>query len=151
MSPPPIARTARQEGVGGRNAEPSERIQKEASPAALLVQSRTQQKSFLFLLEEKIGRAHIRKSEENFFAGWRVPASGDGLASFVGCFPKMRSDFVQGVEQKNKNSSLASLFLVSRQDSNTKRGRGKVRFPRVGNCSKPRVVRERVAVWRRAT
>ena len=70
----------------------------EAKPAALLVQSRTQQKSFLFLLEEKIRRAHIRKSEENFFAGWRVPASGDGLASFVGCFPKMRSDFVQGVE-----------------------------------------------------
>jgi len=55
-------------------------------------------KSFLFLLEEKIRRAQIRKSEENFFAGWRVSASGGGLASFVGCFPKMRSDFVQGVE-----------------------------------------------------
>ncbi len=41
------------------------------SPAALLVQSRTQQKSFLFLLEEKIGRAQIKKCEENFFAGWR--------------------------------------------------------------------------------
>jgi len=56
----------------------------EASPAALLVQSRTQQKSFLFLLEEKNpARAHIGKSEENFFAGWRVVASGDGLASLV--------------------------------------------------------------------
>ena len=55
----------------------------EAKPAALLVESRTQQKSFLFLLEEKIGRAQIRKSEENFFAGWRVVASGGGLASLV--------------------------------------------------------------------
>jgi hypothetical protein len=62
----------------GRNAEPSERIQKEASPAALLVESRAQQKSFLFLLEEKIRRAQIKKSEENFFAGWRVVASGGG-------------------------------------------------------------------------
>ena len=54
-----------------------------ASPAALLVESRTQQKSFLFLLEEKIRRVHIRKSKENFFAGWRVVASGGGLASLV--------------------------------------------------------------------
>jgi hypothetical protein len=62
----------------------------EASPAALLVQSRTQQKSFLFLLEEKIRRAQIRRSEENFFAGWRVVASGGGLASLVG-FPLEKS------------------------------------------------------------
>jgi len=48
------------------------------SPAALLVQSRTPQKSFLFLLEEKIGRAQIQKCEENFFAGWRALASGGG-------------------------------------------------------------------------
>jgi len=72
--------------VGGfaswRTAAP-ERIQKEASPAALLVQSRTPQKSFLFLLEEKIGRAQIRKSEENFFVGWRASASGGGAASLV--------------------------------------------------------------------
>ena len=56
------------------------------SPAALLVQSRTPQKSFRFLLpacrslgageEEKNRRAQIRKSEENFFAGWRALASG---------------------------------------------------------------------------
>ena len=50
----------------------------ERGPAALLVQSRTQQKSFLFLLEEKIGRAQIKKCEENFFAGWRALASGGG-------------------------------------------------------------------------
>jgi hypothetical protein len=50
----------------------------EAKPTALLSESRTQQKSFLFLLEEKIGGAQIRKSEENFFAGLRVVASGGG-------------------------------------------------------------------------
>ena len=58
-------------GCGGNSAAP-ERNQTEASPAALLVQSRTPQKSFLFLLEEKIRRAQIRKSEENFFVGWRA-------------------------------------------------------------------------------
>jgi len=52
------------------------RNQNGASPAALLVESRTPQKSFLFLLGEKIRRAHIRKGEENFFAGWRALASG---------------------------------------------------------------------------
>ncbi|MEK7664277.1 MAG: hypothetical protein AAB340_02475, partial [Patescibacteria group bacterium] len=28
--------------------------------------------------EEKIGRAQIRKNEENFFVGWRALASGGG-------------------------------------------------------------------------
>ncbi|MBI3335090.1 MAG: hypothetical protein HY001_01155 [Candidatus Portnoybacteria bacterium] len=55
----------------------------EAKPAALLVESRTQQKSFLFLLGEKIGRAQNQKCRENFFAGWRAVASGGGLASLV--------------------------------------------------------------------
>ena len=61
-------------GCGGNSASPEPK----RSPAALLVQSRAQQKSFLFLLEEKIGRAQIKKCEENFFAGWRAPASGGG-------------------------------------------------------------------------
>jgi len=61
-------------GCGGNSASPEPK----RSPAALLVQSRTQQKSFLFLLEEKIGRAQIKKWEENFFAGWRALASGGG-------------------------------------------------------------------------
>jgi len=61
-------------GRGGNSASPSQKI--EASPATLLVESRTQQKSFLFLLEEKIGRAQIKKCRENFFAGWRAVASG---------------------------------------------------------------------------
>jgi hypothetical protein len=47
------------------------------SPAACSVKSRSQQKSFLFLLKEKIWRAQ-KKSRENFFAGWRALASGGG-------------------------------------------------------------------------
>ena len=64
-------------GFGGNSATP-ERIQKADSPAVLLVQSRTPHKSFLFLLEEKVGRAQIKKCKENFFAGWRALASGGG-------------------------------------------------------------------------
>src|SRR3989344_388630 len=63
-------------GFGGRKILP--RLPEKRSPAALLVQSRTQQKSFLFLLEEKIGSAQIKKCEENFFAGWRALASCGG-------------------------------------------------------------------------
>ena len=59
-------------GSGGNSAAP-ERL----SPAACSVRSRSQQKSFLFLLEEKIRRAQ-KKSRENFFAGWRALASGGG-------------------------------------------------------------------------
>jgi len=64
----------------------------EASPAALLVQSKAQQKSFLFLLEEKIGRAQNQKCRENFFAGRRALASGGGAASAFGVvFPLKES------------------------------------------------------------
>ena len=59
-------------GCGGNSATPERR-----SPAACFVRSRSQQKSFLFLLEEKISRAQ-KKSRENFFAGWRALASGGG-------------------------------------------------------------------------
>jgi hypothetical protein len=67
-------------GFGGNSAMP-ERIQKEAAPAACSVRSRSQPKSFLFLLEEKIRRAQTKKCEENFLAGWRALASGGGAAS----------------------------------------------------------------------
>ena len=69
-------------GCGGNSAAP-ERNQTEASPAALIVESRTPQKSFLFLLEEKIRRAQIRNCKENFFVGWRALARGGGAASLV--------------------------------------------------------------------
>ncbi|MBI2465702.1 MAG: hypothetical protein HYV66_00505 [Candidatus Sungbacteria bacterium] len=51
-------------GCGGNSASPEPK----RSPAALLVQSRGQQKSFLFLLEEKEIARQIKKCEENFFA-----------------------------------------------------------------------------------
>ena len=63
-------------GCGGNSALFLQKI--EASPAALLVQSRTPKKSFVFLLEEKIRRAQIRKCEQNFSLVWRALASGGG-------------------------------------------------------------------------
>ena len=70
-----------------------------------LVQSRTQQKSFLFLLparrslgaggEEKIGRAQIKKCEENFFSGWRGFRATAGLASLLGVLLKKSSNINQ--------------------------------------------------------
>ena len=69
-------------GCGGNSAAP-ERNQTEASPAALLVQSRTPKKSFVFLLEEKIGRAQIKNRKQNFSLGWRASARGGGAASLV--------------------------------------------------------------------
>jgi len=59
------------------------RAEPKQSPAALLVQSRTPQKSFVFLLEETIRRAQNQKSRENFFVGWRASARGGGAASLV--------------------------------------------------------------------
>ena len=81
-------------GFGGNSATP-ERIQKAASPAVLLVQSRTPHKSFLFLLEEKNRRAQIKKCEENFFAGWRGFRATAGLASLLGVLLKKSSNINQ--------------------------------------------------------
>ena len=61
-------------GCGGNSASPEPK----RSPAALLGQSRVPQKSFLFLLEEKIGRAQIKKCEENFFAEQRAKRAAAG-------------------------------------------------------------------------
>ena len=72
------ARTARQEGLG----EECRAVRaKSAKPRRLLVQSRTPQKSFVFLLEEKIGRAQIKKCEQNFSVVWRGLASGGEATS----------------------------------------------------------------------
>src|SRR3990167_5061483 len=81
-------------GFGGNSATP-ERIQKANSPAVLLVQSRTPQNSFLFLLEEKNRRAQIKKCEENFFAGWRGFRATAGLASLLGVLLKESSNINQ--------------------------------------------------------
>ena len=88
------------------------RLPEKRSPAALLVQSRTQQKSFLFLLEEKIGSAQIKKCEENFFAGWRALASGGGAER------QFRSKKVRAFSNKGHHKTirkLADCFLVPRR------------------------------------
>ena len=68
-------------GCGGNSAVFLQKI--EAKPAALLVESRTPQESFLFLLEEKIRRAQNEKSKEYFSVVRRVVTSGGGAASLV--------------------------------------------------------------------
>jgi len=98
-------------GCGGNSAVFLQKI--EAKPAALLVKSRTQQKSFLFLLEEKIRRAQNQKCRENFFAGWRVVASGGGLASLVwfcsGVSDKMSSSQTVKTHHRARTEARASL------------------------------------------
>ena len=54
------------------------RLPEKPSPAALLVQSRVPQKSFLFLLEEKEIAHQIKKCEENFFAEQRAKRAAAG-------------------------------------------------------------------------
>ena len=109
------------EGGGGGNSAAPERIQKEASPAALLVQSRTQQKSFLFLLEEKIRRAQNEKSKEHFSVVWRACRAVAGLSSLLGVLLKKSSNINQktppiGILQEKKlnlaarNAPRADLF-----------------------------------------
>ena len=99
-------------GCGGNSASP-ERNQIVDSPAVLLVKSRTQQKSFLFLLEEKNRRAQIKKCEENFFAGWRGFRATAGLASLLGVLLKKCSNFVQKTPHKQKfRKVLLAEFLA---------------------------------------
>ena len=109
------------EGGGGGNSAAPERNQTEASPAALLVQSRTPQKSFLFLLEEKIRRAQIRKSEENFFVRWRASARGRGAASLV--------PFKVGSREVYNYSTSSNLFGIDCSARACARApQGKIRF-----------------------
>ncbi|OGZ32535.1 MAG: hypothetical protein A3H02_00115 [Candidatus Niyogibacteria bacterium RIFCSPLOWO2_12_FULL_41_13] len=63
--------------MGGGNAEPSEQVQKRPAPPPASLGAEPS-KTFFSFAEEKIRRAQIRKSEENFFAGWRALASGGG-------------------------------------------------------------------------
>jgi len=61
-------------GCGGNSASPEPK----RSPAALLGKSRIPQKSFLFFLEEKIGRAQNKKLRRKLFCGTASEASGGG-------------------------------------------------------------------------
>ena len=108
-------------GCGGNSASPEPKSRScgiNSAPAALLVQSKAQQKSFLFLLEEKIRRAQIKKCRENFFAGWRASASGggSGASNFaVRIFVKKSSDFNQKVPPlayENELGGHSPLFFL---------------------------------------
>ena len=96
MPPPKIpsvqARAWREEGVGGESRHA--RAEKESSqPRRPARQSRTPQKSFVFLLEEKMGRAQKENRKQNFSVVRRELASGGGAASSLGVLRKMGSDF----------------------------------------------------------
>ena len=107
-------------GCGGNSAAP-ERNQTEASPADYSVRSRSQQKSFLFLLEEKIRRAQNQKCRENFFAGWRALASGGGAASLV--------PFKVGSSKVYNYSTKTNLFGMDCSARRVRRApQGKIRF-----------------------
>ena len=68
-------------GCGGNSASPEPKSRScgiNSAPAALLSKSRPPKKSFVFLLEENIGRAQIKNCEQNFSLSERALASGGG-------------------------------------------------------------------------
>ncbi|MDP3057794.1 MAG: hypothetical protein Q8N37_04770 [bacterium] len=97
-------------GCGGNSASPEPK----RSPAALLVQSRQPKKSFVFLLEEKIGRAQIKNREQNFSLSERASASGGGAehqnSAFGFSLKKVRISFSVRSCQNNRLSKR--LFLI---------------------------------------
>jgi len=88
-------------GCGGNSASPEPK----RSPAALLVQSRTPKKSFVFLLEEKIGRAQNQKCEQNFSLVWRALASGGGAER-----QSFRSKWVRAFSNKGHQIGLRDFL-----------------------------------------
>ena len=75
---------------------------KSAKPRHLLVQSRTPQKSFVFLLEEKIRRAQIQKCEQTFSLGWRAVAGRFSRSA--------QNGFVQSLELSTTTSHNATYL-----------------------------------------
>ena len=94
-------------GCGGNSAAP----EPVAKPRRLLVQSRGQQKSFLFLLEE-IGRAQIKNAEKTFLPAGERQRAAAGRSELVGISFKMSSDFFQQTPPKFicRGISLARRF-----------------------------------------
>jgi len=102
-------------GCGGNSASPEPK----RSPAALLVKSRPPKKSFVFLLEEKIGRAQIKNCEQNFSLSERALASGGGANQFPFCSKKVRAKCQQtppkfGIQipAKNMVGAKRRLFCI---------------------------------------
>jgi hypothetical protein len=78
-------------GFGGNSAFPL-RNQIVDSPAVLLVKSRTPHKSFLFLLEEKIGARKLKTVKKTFLRGGEVSERRRGWLPYWGfCSKKVRT------------------------------------------------------------
>ncbi|OQZ03792.1 MAG: hypothetical protein B6D34_06290 [Candidatus Brocadia sp. UTAMX1] len=78
-------------GCGGNSASPEPK----RSPATLLIQSRPTKKSFVFLLEEKIGRAQNETSKEYFSVVWRGFRAVAGRSESLVVFLKKSSNINQ--------------------------------------------------------
>ena len=87
------------------------------SPATLLVQSRGQQKSFLFLLKEKEIARQIKKCEENFFAGQRAERAAAGRSVQNSAFgfssKNVRTSSKNDRKMENLSKKVAQMFLVA--------------------------------------
>jgi hypothetical protein len=101
-------------GCGGNSASPEPK----RSPAALLSKSRPPKKSFVFLLEEKIGRAQIKNSEQNFSLSERALASGGGAE---------RQNSASGFSRKKvrisfriRSQIVCSAFVASAQSASAR-------------------------------
>jgi len=88
------------------------------SPAALLSKSRPPKKSFVFLLEEKIGRAQIKNCEQNFSLSERASASGGGAerqnSAFGFSLKKVRISF------SVRSQIVCSAFVASAQSASAR-------------------------------
>jgi len=124
-------------GCGGNSAVFLQKI--EASPAALLVKAKHHRKILFLLREKEIRRAQNEKSKEYFFVVRRVVASGGGAASFVGGFPKMGSDFVQGVEPRfgvANDPSPSGRFAFRYKDADGNGTQVTLSFPSLSKIAK---------------
>jgi len=118
-------------GCGGNSASPEPK----RSPAALLSKSRPPKKSFVFLLEEKIGRAQIKNCEQNFSLSERVSASGGGAE---------RQNSASGFSRKKvrisfriRSQIVCSAFVASAQSASARALRAlRADFERI--CHAPR-------------
>jgi len=97
-------------GCGGNSASPEPK----RSPAALLVQSRVPQKSFLFLLEEKIGQAQNKKLQRKLFCGTASEASGGG-AERQNSQSGFSSKKVRISSNKHHQSQLSACYKASKK------------------------------------
>jgi hypothetical protein len=96
-------------GCGGNSASP----ELKRSPAALLVQSRVPQKSFLFLLIEKIGRAQNIKLRRKLFCGTVSEANGGGAERQFRS-KKVRAKF--RISHKNLDGQDSSPHIIPCQN-----------------------------------